>query len=110
MKQLLWVAALVLLLGWSVTKTPAAEPGSIAAGHRLARHWCSDCHQVDVQRRHVKRPFNAPSFIEIANESSTTPISLRVFFRSSHQNMPNLHISQPQADDLAAYILSLKRR
>jgi cytochrome c len=109
-KQLLWLAALVLVLGWSSTETSAAEPGNIAVGQRLARHWCSDCHQVDVQRRHVKRPSAAPSFLEIANEPSTTPLSLRVFFRSNHKNMPSFHISRTQADDLVAYILSLKRR
>jgi hypothetical protein len=45
----------------------------------------------------------------VANDPSTTPLSLRVFFQSSHENMPDLHISQSQADDLVAYILSLKK-
>jgi cytochrome c len=48
------------------------------------------------------------SFLEIANEPAITPLSLRVFFRSTHQNMPDFHISPSQADDLSAYILSLR--
>jgi hypothetical protein len=52
----------------------------------------------------------AASFLEIANEPSITPLSLRVFFQSSHQNVPDFHISASQVDDLSAYILSLKRK
>jgi len=39
---------------------------------------------------------------------STTALSLKVFLRSSHNKMPNLIISDPDTDDLIAYILSLK--
>jgi cytochrome c len=35
--------------------------------------------------------------------------SLKVFFQTSHRNMPNLIITPAQADDLVNYILSLKR-
>jgi cytochrome c len=109
MRHILNLLAFASMFAW-VTEAFAAEAGDVAAGHRLARQWCSECHQIDAKRRHVKRPANAASFLEIANEPSTTPLSLRVFFRSNHENMPNLHVSQSQADDLAAYILSLKRR
>jgi cytochrome c len=103
-------AALAFALFCNGTEAFAEQPGNIAAGHQLARLWCSECHQVDAKRRHVKRPAPAASFLEIASEPSITPLSLRVFFQSSHENMPNLHISTKQADDLVAYILSLKRR
>jgi hypothetical protein len=33
---------------------------------------------------------------------------LRVWFQSSHRSMPDLHISERQADDLVAYIVSLR--
>ena len=52
----------------------------------------------------------AASFLEIANEPSITPLSLRVYFQSNHENMPNLHISTTEADSLVAYILSLKQK
>jgi len=39
---------------------------------------------------------------------STTALSLKVFLRPSHNKMPNLIISDPDTDDLIAYILSLK--
>jgi len=87
----------------------AQEPGNVAAGHRIAQQWCSECHKVDPAQRLVNPEAEAPTFEEVANEPSTTPLSLRVFFQSSHENMPDLHISKSQADDLVAYILSLKK-
>jgi hypothetical protein len=50
-----------------------------------------------------------PDFVAIANRPSTTELSLKVFFKTSHGRMPNIIIAPEQADDLANYILSLKR-
>jgi hypothetical protein len=58
----------------------------------------------------VESHIEAPNFVEIAKEPSITPLSLRVFFQSNHENMPNLHISTTEADNLVAYILSLKQK
>jgi cytochrome c len=109
MRRLMWMAAFGCLVSFG-TVAFAQEPGDIAAGRRLAQQWCSECHQIDAARGRADPKAEAPSFIEVANEPSTTPLSLRVFFQSNHENMPNLHISQSQADDLAAYILSLKQK
>ena len=40
---------------------------------------------------------------------STTALSLKVFLRSNHNEMPNLIIPDSETDDLIAYILSLKQ-
>jgi mono/diheme cytochrome c family protein len=80
---------------------------SISAGHRLAEAWCKDCHAIDAATAGARgRP---PDFVVIANRSSTTALSLKVFFKTSHRRMPNLIIAPEQADNLANYILSLKR-
>ena len=50
----------------------------------------------------------APSFLDVANMPSTTALSLKVFLRTSHKEMPNLIISETDTDDLIAYILNLK--
>ena len=50
----------------------------------------------------------APTFLDVANMASTTALSLKVFLRTSHKEMPNLLISETDSDDLIAYILSLK--
>lgn len=46
----------------------------------------------------------------VAALPSTTALSLKVFLRTNHNNMPNLHLSDAETDDLVAYILSLKNQ
>ncbi len=75
-------------------------------GHRLAEAWCTTCHAIEPHMAGILS--QAPSFEAIANRHGTTALSLKVFLRTSHQNMPNLVITSEQADALANYILSLR--
>ncbi len=86
----------------------AASPlDSIAAGHRLADAWCKDCHSIGEATAGAAKA--APDFAEIANRNSTTALSIKVFLKTNHPPMPNIIIGPDQADELANYILSLKR-
>ena len=85
----------------------AAEDGDALVGHRLATSWCGGCHQIEG---HEVGKFAGPNFSDIANLPSTTPLALKVFLRTSHKNMPNVVLTDRQADDVVAYILSLKRK
>ena len=79
--------------------------GNPLKGRQTATAICAPCHQTDG-----KRPDGvAPSFLDVANMTSTTALSLRVFLRTSHNEMPNLIISEADTDDLIAYILALKK-
>ncbi|QOZ56256.1 cytochrome c [Bradyrhizobium sp. CCBAU 53338] len=79
----------------------------ITEGHRLAQAWCQTCHAVEPGMAGF---FDlAPSFQAIADRRGTTALSLKVFWRTSHQDMPNLVIAPGQADVLSEYILSLQR-
>ncbi|MBR0973932.1 MULTISPECIES: c-type cytochrome [Bradyrhizobium] len=102
--------ALSLLFLFSVVHTAggASRPASRSAaeGHRLALAWCQPCHAVEPRMAGLFD--EAPSFQAVANRSGTTALSLKVFWRTSHQNMPNLVISPEQADALSNYILSLR--
>lgn len=85
------------------------RPGNIRAGRELARAVCAECHVV-VPRPGVSRQIgDAPDFDDVAQMPSTTRIALLAFLRSSHPNMPNLILSDRKANDVVAYILSLKR-
>jgi cytochrome c len=77
------------------------------SGHRLADAWCNECHAIEAMT--AGNADAAPAFAAIANQPSTTELSLKVFLRTSHRSMPNLVIAPDQADDLVNYILSLKR-
>lgn len=104
----------LLAAGWSLVLIASAlaldGPGDAAAGRRLAETWCAACHGIDRKGLETRPSRAAPSFAEIAGLPSTTALSLNVFLRTTHQAMPDYHISRSDADDVVAYILSLKGR
>ncbi|HET7192270.1 MAG TPA: cytochrome c [Pseudolabrys sp.] len=92
----------------ALSDTALAQSGGRAAGHRLATELCGDCHQAYP-------PFpllyqHPPNFEDIAKLPSTTRLSLKVFLRSNHKQMPNFIVSKSNTDDIIDYILSLKRQ
>lgn len=103
---LIALAALVLIRLHTAAGAPAGQD-SIANGRSLAEAWCKKCHSLEALSSGTLR--RAPDFVEIANRSSTTELSLKVFLRSDHTAMPNFIVSPGQATDLAQFILSLKR-
>jgi hypothetical protein len=80
---------------------------SAAAGHRLAEAWCRDRHAIEAATAGTTS--GPPDFTAIANQPSSTALSLKVVLQTSHRNMPNLVMTPGQTDGLVNYILSLKR-
>ncbi len=98
--------AALLLIRLHVANGASAQADT-SAGRRLAEAWCSECHALEAPG--PGKSSRAPDFVQIANRNSTTELSLKVFFRTSHRSMPNIIIAPDQADDLARFILGLKR-
>jgi mono/diheme cytochrome c family protein len=98
------VAVLLFVRLHNANGAPLPSDGA-SAGHRLAEAWCKNCHAIEAAGARGR----GPDFVAIANRASTTALSLKVFMKTSHHRMPNLIITPAQADDLANYILSLKR-
>ncbi len=101
---LLAIAAVFVIMRRAGGEKLAAD--SVASGHRLAQAWCKACHAIEPNMAGMSD--QAPSFPAIANRHGTTELSIKVFLKTSHANMPNIVIAPDQADDLAEYILSLK--
>lgn len=101
------VLAALLLVRLHTASGVTLAQDSITAGRRLAEAWCKECHALEMSDPGALS--RAPDFVRIANRASTTELSLKVFLRSNHRNMPNLIIAPDQADDLAQFILSLRR-
>lgn len=78
-----------------------------AAGKQIATEWCAACHVIEEGQDETMSTA-APSFFDIAADPATTEIGLRAFFASPHDQMPDLQISNSEADNLIAYILSLR--
>jgi mono/diheme cytochrome c family protein len=85
----------------------AQQIGNVEEGRRLAEGDCAQCHGVD-KNAYSSDPA-APNFDDIANVPGMTGRALTVALRTSHRAMPNLVVKDQDADNLVAYILSLKR-
>ena len=85
----------------------AEQVGDVRAGLSLAQQVCSECHAVRTDARVSPNP-KAPPFQMIAETRGMTEMALRVWFQTAHPSMPNLIIKDKQADDVIAYILSLR--
>jgi len=110
--RLLLIAIVVALLLLAIRLHVAAaqqpeSPGDGSVGLRIAKMWCSECHAVERDSALVGR--RAPDFPTVADRPSTTALSLNVFLRSNHNTMPNFILERGDADDIVAYILSLRR-
>ncbi len=102
--------AMRLLLSVALPVLLAAAPamaGDADAGKALAQRWCGNCHMVEPSQVSASAT-GVPTFAGIARMPSTTEVSLRVFFQSPHQRMPDLHLSNGEMSDVIEYILSLK--
>ena len=82
--------------------------GDPASGREIATKRCSSCHRVMPMTLSDKS--DPPSFQSIADQPSTTGISLNVFLHSNHRNMPDFIVSSVESNDLIAYILSLRQK
>ncbi len=97
------------ILGLGVANVSAAELGNIEAGKAFAQDTCASCHAID-KGADASPDSQAPTFEAVANTPGLNRRALIVFFRTPHKNMPNLIIQGAEADNVIAYILSLKAK
>jgi mono/diheme cytochrome c family protein len=84
----------------------AQEIGDAGEGRRLAQADCAQCHGI-AKNSYSGNPA-APTFDGIANTPGMTGRALIVALRTSHRSMPNIVVKDRDAENLVAYILSLK--
>ncbi len=94
-----WLPLAVLLGALAASAAGADEtlPGNPYRGAELARELCATCHSVEKGDRGVSTA-GAPAFQDVANDPAITAISLGVFFRSPHETMPDLILSQVETN------------
>ena len=97
----------VAMIWATASSAQSAEVGSAQQGLRVAREACAECHLVDkVAGRSTNA--NAPTFEVIANTPGLTSAALAAALQTSHRTMPNIVIKGADANNIIAYILSLK--
>ena len=108
MKNPLRGAALGLsALGALLLIAPALAQDA-TSGAQIVQSECAGCHAVGGEAKSPEP--NAPRFADVARLPSTTELSLKVFLRSSHKNMPNIMLEPDEIDSVASYILGLKKK
>ena len=91
---------------FTVLLPPSARAaGDAAAGKDLATTWCGSCHLMEGTRTGADgaRPFAA-----MARDPKATAGRLRAFLVKPHGQMPELHLTRQEIENLIAYIESLK--
>ena len=90
----------------AITPAFGADPNN---GERLAHRWCEACHVVVVSSNSAPlddRPDAA--FASIAKTPGFDAAKIAPFLLNPHPKMPNMDLSRTEAEDLAAYIATLK--
>ena len=85
------------------------EPGycaDAAHGLALAKRWCASCHVVSPEQQRASA--DVPPFATIARSPNFDAKQLAYFLLNPHPKMPDLPLSRAAADDITAYIATLK--
>jgi mono/diheme cytochrome c family protein len=98
--------ALAVIAFCSALAAASDASAATSRGGALSESWCSQCHAVKPNQFSAHPA--APSFRDVAAESSITEYSLRVILRTPHSTMPNIMINSEDMDDIVSYILSFK--
>jgi mono/diheme cytochrome c family protein len=81
--------------------------GNTMRGLEYAQTNCAGCHAILKDETESPNP-DSPAFAAVAVTPGITRTALSVFLQSPHPTMPNLIVEGEDADNLIAYILSLK--
>lgn len=85
-----------------------AQAQNVEHGRALAERWCSKCHVVSTAAASGQSN-GLPTFPALAARKDMTVDKLKAAMNAQHSRMPDLQIGTRDQDDLAAYILSLKK-
>jgi mono/diheme cytochrome c family protein len=106
MRPIMTVVGLAAAATCSLTAL-ADEIGNSQLGLSYAQANCAGCHAILLQDLESPHP-DSPAFKTVADTPGITRTALSVFLQTPHPTMPNLIVEGEDADNLIAYILSLK--
>ena|SRR3974390_2302318 len=95
------LAAALALLG-SISGAAAQNAEN---GRHLSERWCVECHAIAPAPGRSR----AQSFAAIAAKEKISAEMIASFLRLPHATMPNVPLRGNDAQDIAAFIMSLKK-
>ena len=93
--------ALILFGGIQATFAQNAENG-----RRLSERWCSGCHAIGSA---ADKFHGIPSFAAIAAKETINADIIASFLLLPHATMPNPPLSRKDAQDIALFIIEMKK-
>ena len=75
-------------------------------GKRITERWCSECHALTPVASGKRA--SVPSFAAIAAQQGITSDMIASFLLMPHATMPAFSLSRNEAQDIAAFIVSMK--
>jgi len=97
----LYLAAALALFG----SFSAACAQNAENGRHLSERWCTECHAIGPPPARPK----AQSFASIAAKETITAEMIVSFLRLPHATMPNLPLTGSDSQDIAAFVMSMKK-
>lgn len=94
-------AALALFAG-----VGAGFAQDLGNGRRLSERWCAECHAIDSTSG---KPDRAPSLASIAAKPAVSSEMIASFLLLPHATMPNFPLTRKDVQDLAAFIMDMKK-
>ncbi len=88
---------------------PSTDP-AVYRGAGLAHLGCPQCHDIGIAGAGPAANPAAPTFVSVANQPDMSATKIQDWMRSSHPTMPGYYMDDRTNSDLAAYIMSLRRR
>lgn len=105
-RSLRGVGIIALLIAGLPQVAQKAVAGDAIRGQELAAIWCRSCHLPGENR--PASFMVAPSLKEIAQRSGLDARRIAQLLMAPHPAMPDRGLSRDEADDIAAYLLSLQ--
>lgn len=84
----------------------SAEAADARNGETVVKRWCATCHLVSNDQRQANTA--VPTFPSIARIPNFSAAAITFFLLAPHPPMPDMALSRREAEDIAAYIASLK--
>lgn len=94
------------LLALLLLQAPAALAADARNGEELALRWCTACHLVGPNQERVSTV--APPFATIGRRPGFDVRALALSMLAPHPQMPERGLAREQAEDIAAYIATLR--
>jgi mono/diheme cytochrome c family protein len=106
-----WSAMRILTLHLAVAIVLSAGNAASFAqdvenGRRLSERWCTECHAIGAPTARTSRII---SFASISERPGITSDMIASFLLMPHATMPNFPLSRKDAQDIAAFIMKMKK-